>query len=389
MNKQKRIVTMQTQIIRRKNESGDEDVYIQGRASNDMLDVYETKMSAEMLNKWVRRINSGEITVIIEKSHDPEWYADMGEVIRSWTDVNEKGITSFYVEAKLYKSHPDLPTLLRKLDSGEEIGMSIYGWPVEYHIETETFTDDQGNEAKIDILVFDDIELERIALTRFPATPETYVKTLVRSLTDNDVETEDNDTELKELISNLKRKQDKGDNEVMDNKNKKNSETKDKTKVTPEKAEERTETPDKTEETRQETDKNVERIEALEDKMQKILDAVQRSEEETEEDNDDQDQPESNEAIDTLTARMDKLDESLVKIFDLMEKQSNVLEALGSKPEKRGHVQAPETKPEKNEDKPKVAKRKYEDTSEEDLIQKMENGDREANVEFLRRKNVL
>ena len=159
-------------------ENGITKYYIEGKASNDLVDWYGSKMSPDLLRKWVEEINGGK-KVIIENTHDMEWSADLGVVVKAWSDFVDN-ITSFYIKAELDPDHPLVPFLIKKLNNQDEsnkLGLSIFGMCVGdgWHIEYEVFTNDKGEEVEVGVWVYDDIDLQRIAVTSFPANPDTYI----------------------------------------------------------------------------------------------------------------------------------------------------------------------------------------------------------------------
>jgi len=154
----------------------EEEYFIEGKASNNLIDSQGDIISESVLYKWVEQIKGGK-QVIIENSHNREWSGSMGVVIDAWTETVGEHV-SFYVKAKLDPLYPFTQMLMRDLDNDiNKFGFSIFGGTLESHYDLINVTGDRGEKLDINVRVIDEANLDRIAITLMPANSDTYVVT--------------------------------------------------------------------------------------------------------------------------------------------------------------------------------------------------------------------
>lgn len=165
---------------------GWEIAMVEGVASSTSVDWYGTEMTEPCLQDMKAACGNG---VPIVRYHGSffEGPADWDEVIGCTRqafveratvakpgDPAEQGFT-MSVKFAIYNVEPGVE-LMRRLDGGQVIGLSIGGWFVDVTIIEER----EGDEVTYRVLV-NKVDLDHIAVTRIPANPDAMGLALVRS----------------------------------------------------------------------------------------------------------------------------------------------------------------------------------------------------------------
>ena len=162
----------------------DESVFVvRGTASSTSVDWYGTEMSARALDDMAMQFNRG---VDLFPRHGGfldtvEWDEVVGRtfsgVLREAdvvepADVSERGFV-LDIDARVNRSAPRAEELKRRLDSGQEIGLSIGGW----FLEVRYVTDDEGEISRI---IVERVLLDHVAIVRSPANPDSVGLQILR-----------------------------------------------------------------------------------------------------------------------------------------------------------------------------------------------------------------
>ncbi len=147
------------------------DKYIEGIASGVEMDLYEERMAKSALISMMKCLDKG---VVLREGHDQDYTGLNGKVLELKLTKDENGIDSLYYKAVLNNPavDPAAAKLLFALNSGTILGVSIGGYIQKYHFEKT-----EGE----DILVIDEVLLEEITTTCFPAytlSTASLIKTL-------------------------------------------------------------------------------------------------------------------------------------------------------------------------------------------------------------------
>ncbi len=159
---------------------------IAGVASDDKLDWYRERFSVEALNDMVadsksrKALKPEEGLVDIFETH---WETfGFGYVVDGKLERNlDNNSTEYHFEAELKDGWPqgmelweDIKT--KRVDKQLSVGGWIPNWETDYEYETDTFTDDEGNELEVTVGVIKRFKLEHIATTPpdMAANPRTH-----------------------------------------------------------------------------------------------------------------------------------------------------------------------------------------------------------------------
>ncbi|MDP9469072.1 MAG: HK97 family phage prohead protease [Chloroflexota bacterium] len=155
----------------RKSADGTEKYVITGMASNTHLDLTGERMADTAIDAMVKSLEVKRIT--LNNEHGSDWDDDFGEVTKLWaTDGHE-----LMMEAELDPDHYRTKTLIKALDKGKKLGLSIGGAVKEAAME---WFADLGRR----IMTYKNIDLFHVAITGTPAVAETWVTPITKSLKD-------------------------------------------------------------------------------------------------------------------------------------------------------------------------------------------------------------
>jgi len=155
----------------RKSEDGTEKYVLTGLASNTNIDLHGQRMAKSAIEAMVKSIETDPIT--LNNEHGSDWDDDFGEVTALWATDNYE----MMMEAELDPDHYRTKTLIRALDKGKKLGLSIGGTVKDAAYE---FAAELGRK----ILTYKDISLFHVAITGTPAVTETWVTPITKSMKD-------------------------------------------------------------------------------------------------------------------------------------------------------------------------------------------------------------
>ncbi len=170
-NQNFKIVAAITGYTLRKDASGVEKYVLSGMASNANIDLTGERMADTALAAMAKSLEANAVT--INNEHGNDWDDDFGEVTRLWvTDSHE-----LMMEAELDPDHYRTKTLIKALDKGKKLGLSIGGVVKEAAME---FFADLGRK----VMTYKDIALFHVAITGTPAVADTWVTPITKSVKD-------------------------------------------------------------------------------------------------------------------------------------------------------------------------------------------------------------
>lgn len=160
-----------TRCYLRKSADGVEKYVVEGMASNTDLDLTGERMADTAIASMAKSL--GSHPVLFKNEHGDEWDAEFGEVTALYaTDAHQ-----LMMEAELDPDHCRTKTLVKALEKGKELGLSIGGMVVESGYE---WLSDLGRKVK----TYKDILLEEISVTGSPAVPGTWLTNITKSVKD-------------------------------------------------------------------------------------------------------------------------------------------------------------------------------------------------------------
>lgn len=170
-NPQFKLVVPITGYTIRKDANGVEKYVVTGLASNTSLDLTGERMADSAINAMIKSIETNRI--YLNNEHGSDWDDDFGEVTRLWaTDAHE-----MMMEAELDPDHYRTKTLIKALDKGKKLGLSIGGYVKEAAREWFAAADRM-------VMTYKDISLFHVAITGTPAVAETWVTPITKSVKD-------------------------------------------------------------------------------------------------------------------------------------------------------------------------------------------------------------
>ncbi len=170
-NQNFKIVAAITGYSLRKDASGVEKYVLSGMASNANIDLTGERMADTALAAMAKSLEANAVT--INNEHGNDWDDDFGEVTRLWvTDSHE-----LMMEAELDPDHYRTKTLIKALDKGKKLGLSIGGVVKEAAME---WFGDLGRK----VMTYKDIALFHVAITGTPAVADTWVPPITKSVED-------------------------------------------------------------------------------------------------------------------------------------------------------------------------------------------------------------
>ena len=162
-----------TKCYLRKTADGIEKYVIEGMASNTNLDLTGERMAETAIKSMASSLESHP--VIFKNEHGDEWDAEFGEVTALYaTDSHQ-----LMMEAELDPDHYRTKTLVKALEKGKSLGLSIGGLVPEGGAVSE-WVSDLGRKIK----TYKDILLEEISVTGSPAVADTWLLNITKSVKD-------------------------------------------------------------------------------------------------------------------------------------------------------------------------------------------------------------
>jgi phage head maturation protease len=170
-NQNFKIVAAITGYTLRKSADGTDKYVLSGMASNANIDLTGERMADTALTAMAKSLEVNAVT--INNEHGSGWDDDFGEVTKLWvTDTHE-----LMMEAELDPDHYRTKTLIKALDKGKKLGLSIGGVVKEAAME---FFEDIGRK----VMTYKDIALFHVAITGTPAVADTWVTPITKSVKD-------------------------------------------------------------------------------------------------------------------------------------------------------------------------------------------------------------
>lgn len=162
-----------TKCYLRKTADGVEKYVVEGKASGTDLDLTGERMADSAIKSMAKSLESHD--VLFKSEHGDEWDAEFGQVTGLYaTDSHE-----LIMEAELDPDHYRTRTLVKALEKGKQLGLSIGGLVPEGGAVKE-WVSDLGRMIK----TYKDIVLEEISVTGSPAYAATWLNTINKSVKD-------------------------------------------------------------------------------------------------------------------------------------------------------------------------------------------------------------
>jgi phage head maturation protease len=171
-NNQKFKITVPiTRCYLRKTADGVEKYVVEGMASNTDLDLTGERMAETAIKSMAKSLETHP--VIFKNEHGDEWDAEFGEVTALYATPEHQ----LMMEAELDPDHYRTKTLVKSLEKGKKLGLSIGGYVVD---STKEWLSDVGRMVK----TYTDILLEEISVTGSPAVADTWLTNINKSVKD-------------------------------------------------------------------------------------------------------------------------------------------------------------------------------------------------------------
>lgn len=168
-NQKFKITVPITRCYRRKNADGVERYVVEGMASNTNFDLTGERMAASAITSMEKSLETHP--VLFKNEHGYEWDAEFGQVTALRATPNHE----LMMEAELDPDHYRTQTLVRALERGKQLGLSIGGYVQE---ATQEWVESLGRMVK----TYTDILLEEISVTGTPAVADTWLTNITKSV---------------------------------------------------------------------------------------------------------------------------------------------------------------------------------------------------------------
>lgn len=169
MSKDFRIIAPITKCYVRRADDGTEKYVVEGLASTTDLDLTGERMAETAITSMAKSIESHPI--YLNSEHRPDWDSDFGQVVK----LTETPDHQLFMEAELDPDHYRTKTLVKGLDKGKQLGLSIEGEVVEYGF-------DWMDDVKRAVKTYKNVLLKKISVTGTPAVPETWLNAIAKSV---------------------------------------------------------------------------------------------------------------------------------------------------------------------------------------------------------------
>lgn len=189
-NQNFKIVAAITGYTLRKSADGTEKYVLSGMASNANIDLTGERMADTALAAMAKSLEANAVT--INNEHGGAWDDDFGEVTKLWVTTNHE----LMMEAELDPDHYRTKTLIKALDKGKKLGLSIGGVVKEAAME---FFADLNRK----VMTYKDIALFHVAITGTPAVADTWVTPITKSVKDwkeTPMPNENTDEQVEEVV---------------------------------------------------------------------------------------------------------------------------------------------------------------------------------------------
>lgn len=183
-----------------KSNEDDDFLYLEGMASDNILDWDLDKVDPSCLYSMKEQITSKDIA-IYPRHKNMDWIDEFGEVDDAKIlveKINNQEVYQLWVKVKLDKKEPETIKLQKSLKRGKKIGFSIGGKLVKAKPEIERYVNADGVSSFRNIRRVLEVALDHICITKKPANPRSWITNILKSLNS---ENDDIDF-LKEDVSN-------------------------------------------------------------------------------------------------------------------------------------------------------------------------------------------
>lgn len=170
-NQKFKITVPITRCYLRKSADGTQKYVIEGMASNADLDLTGERMAESAILSMAKSVQTHP--VLFKSEHLDDWDAEFGEV----TALSATPNYQLMMEAELDPDHYRTKTLVKALEKGKKLGLSVGGYVIESSYE---WLSDLGRKVK----TYTDIALEEISVTSNPAVANTWLTNITKSVTD-------------------------------------------------------------------------------------------------------------------------------------------------------------------------------------------------------------
>jgi len=158
-------------------------VFLEGFASSSSVDWHGTEMSMRALSHMEQQFKSG--VPYVPSHRDDEWDQVFGRTVDAQVvsgQVRKNGDFDgpndgflLRVRVALDSSDPTTKKLVRSLDMGNTVGMSIGGWFTEMEVIT-------NDDDEVERMIIHAVDLDHLATTRRPSNPDTWITEMHRSV---------------------------------------------------------------------------------------------------------------------------------------------------------------------------------------------------------------
>lgn len=162
-----------TKCYKRTTADGVQKYVIEGMASNTNLDLTGERMADTAIKSMASSLATHP--VVFKNEHGDEWDAEFGEVTALYATDDHQ----LMMEAELDPDHYRTKTLVKALEKGKSLGLSIGGLIPEGGAVKEWISD-LGRTIK----TYKDILLQEISVTGSPAVADTWLTNITKSVKD-------------------------------------------------------------------------------------------------------------------------------------------------------------------------------------------------------------
>jgi len=160
-----------TKCYLRKTADGQEKYVVEGMASGTDLDLTGERMAESAIKSMAKSLETHP--VLFKSEHHDDWDAEFGEVTALYATPEHR----LMMEAELDPDHYRTKTLVKALNGGKSLGLSIGGQVID---SSKEWLSDVGRMVK----TYKDILLDEISVTGSPAYASTWLTTITKSVND-------------------------------------------------------------------------------------------------------------------------------------------------------------------------------------------------------------
>lgn len=160
-------------------------VYLEGFASSSSVDWHGTEMSVRALSNMEQQFKSG--VPYVPSHRDDEWDQVFGRTVDAQIVSGEVQLDGdikapnsgllLNVRVALDSEDDRTKKLVRSLNMGNTVGMSIGGWFTDMEVIT-------NDEDEVERMIIHAVDLDHLATTRRPSNPDTWITEMHRSVSE-------------------------------------------------------------------------------------------------------------------------------------------------------------------------------------------------------------